>query len=47
MARRPMAQNAVMLVLDLVPFAGLAFLWFVGVIRDRIGAAVFGFVVSR
>ena len=28
-----------MLALNLVPFAGLAFLWFVGVVRDRIGAA--------
>lgn len=32
-------RNAVVLALNLVPFAGLAFLWFVGVIRDRIGAA--------
>ena len=24
--------------LNLVPFAGIAFLWFVGVLRDRIGA---------
>jgi hypothetical protein len=32
-------KNAVVLALNLVPFAGLAFLWFVGVIRDRIGAA--------
>ncbi len=28
-----------MVALNLVPFAGLAFLWFIGVIRDRIGAA--------
>ena len=26
-----------MIALNLVPFAGIAFLWFVGVIRDRIG----------
>jgi hypothetical protein len=32
-------KNAVVVALNLVPFAGLAFLWFVGVIRDRIGAA--------
>jgi hypothetical protein len=32
-------KNAVVLALNLVPFAGLAFLWFIGVIRDRIGAA--------
>jgi hypothetical protein len=32
-------KDAVVLALNLVPFAGLAFLWFVGVVRDRIGAA--------
>ena len=32
-------KDAVVLALNLVPFAGLAFLWFIGVIRDRIGAA--------
>jgi len=31
-------QDAVVLALNLLPFAGLAFLWFIGVIRDRIGA---------
>jgi hypothetical protein len=25
------------LALNLVPFAGLAFLWFIGVLRDRLG----------
>ena len=30
-------RDAVSLALGLVPFAGIAFLWFVGVIRDRIG----------
>src|SRR5262249_43164738 len=25
------------LALELVPFAGIAFLWFIGVVRDRIG----------
>jgi len=29
--------NTVALALSLVPFAGLAFLWFIGVVRDRIG----------
>ena len=32
-------RNAVLLGLNLLPFAGIAFLWFVGVMRDRIGAA--------
>ena len=27
-----------MLALNLVPFAGIAFLWFIGVVRDRLGA---------
>ncbi len=27
-----------LVALNLVPFAGIAFLWFVGVLRDRIGA---------
>jgi hypothetical protein len=30
-------RNAVVLALNLLPFAGIAFLWFIGVIRDRIG----------
>lgn len=30
-------RAAVALALNLVPFAGIAFLWFIGVIRDRIG----------
>jgi len=29
--------RAVTLALNLVPFAGIAFLWFIGVVRDRIG----------
>jgi hypothetical protein len=29
--------NAVALGLHLVPFAGIAFLWFIGVLRDRLG----------
>ena len=31
-------RTAVAIALNLVPFAGIAFLWFVGVVRDRIGA---------
>jgi len=30
--------GAVNLALNLVPFSGIAFLWFIGVVRDRIGA---------
>jgi len=30
-------SNWVVLALHLVPFAGIAFLWFIGVIRDRLG----------
>ena len=32
-------KRAVEVALNLVPFAGLAFLWFIGAVRDRIGAA--------
>jgi hypothetical protein len=35
----PAHRNAVLAVLGLVPFAGIAFLWFIGVVRDRIGVA--------
>jgi hypothetical protein len=35
----PAFGNAIAVALHLVPFAGLAFLWFLGVLRDRIGAA--------
>ena len=31
-------RTAVAIGLNLVPFAGIAFLWFIGVIRDRVGA---------
>jgi hypothetical protein len=31
-------SRKVQLALSLVPFAGIAFLWFVGVVRDRLGA---------
>jgi hypothetical protein len=30
--------STVALALNLVPFAGIAFLWFIGVLRDRLGA---------
>src|SRR6516164_3101860 len=30
-------SHAVTLGLNLVPFAGIAFLWFMGVLRDRLG----------
>jgi hypothetical protein len=30
-------RHAVLFALSLVPFAGIAFLWFIGVVRDRIG----------
>jgi hypothetical protein len=33
----PHRRFAVSLALNLVPFAGIAFLWFIGVVRDRIG----------
>lgn len=31
-------SRRISLALDLLPFAGIAFLWFVGVLRDRLGA---------
>jgi hypothetical protein len=30
-------RDAVLLALNLLPFAGIALLWFIGVVRDRIG----------
>ena len=33
----PAKLRAVGIAINLVPFAGIAFLWFIGVIRDRIG----------
>ena len=32
-------RDAVRVALALVPFAGIAFLWFIGVVRDRVGEA--------
>lgn len=34
----PFRLNAVRIAAQLVPFAGIAFLWFIGVLRNRIGA---------
>jgi hypothetical protein len=31
------SSNKVALALNMVPFAGIAFLWFIGVLRDRLG----------
>jgi hypothetical protein len=33
----PGRRTAVQIALNLVPFAGIAFLWFIGVVRDRVG----------
>jgi hypothetical protein len=33
----PRRRAAVAIALNLIPFAGIAFLWFIGVLRDRIG----------
>jgi len=33
----PGKRAAVAIALNLVPFAGIAFLWFIGVLRDRVG----------
>jgi len=38
-AANPAFDTAVTVALHLVPFAGLAFLWFLGVLRDRMGPA--------
>jgi hypothetical protein len=35
--RQPGLRAAVAVALNLVPFAGIAFLWFIGVVRDRVG----------
>ena len=34
----PERRQALRLALDLAPFAGIAFLWFIGVLRSRLGA---------
>lgn len=33
----PGLRNSVLVALNLVPFSGIAFLWFIGVVRDRMG----------
>src|SRR5215831_20556401 len=33
----PASRGTLVVALNLVPFAGIAFLWFIGVVRDRIG----------
>ena len=33
----PALRNSVLVALNLVPFSGIAFLWFIGVVRDRMG----------
>lgn len=35
--RNPALRNSIGLALNLVPFAGIAFLWFMGALRNRIG----------
>lgn len=30
-------RNAIVVALNLIPYAGIAFLWFIGVVRDRMG----------
>jgi hypothetical protein len=35
----PAGRNAIRLALNLVPFAGIAFLWFIGVLRHRVGSS--------
>jgi len=32
-----MGEQRITIALELIPFAGIAFLWFIGVIRDRLG----------
>ena len=34
----PFRRNAVRFAVQLVPFVGIAFLWFIGVLRNRVGA---------
>ncbi len=39
-------SNSIVLALNLLPFSGIAFLWFIGVVRDRIGEAEDRFFAS-
>jgi hypothetical protein len=36
-ARFMASRNTILLALNLIPFAGIAFLWFIGVVRDLLG----------
>lgn len=37
MESNPALKTSVLVAVNLVPFAGIAFLWFIGVVRDRMG----------
>jgi hypothetical protein len=37
MSQTQISSSSVTLALNLIPYAGIAFLWFIGVIRDRVG----------
>ena len=39
-------RRRILVALTLIPYAGIAFLWFVGVVRDRIGAAEDRFIAT-
>ncbi len=39
-------ENTIQLALNMLPFSGIAFLWFIGVVRDRIGNAEDRFFAS-
>src|SRR5215207_9358258 len=39
-------RSRILVALTLVPFAGIAFLWFIGVVRDRIGDAEDRFIAT-
>src|SRR6516162_6331036 len=41
------SSNTIALALNLVPFAGIAFLWFIGVLRDRLGELEDRFLCHR
>ena len=35
--QNPGRRSALAVALNVIPFAGIAFLWFIGVVRDQIG----------
>ena len=41
------ASGTATIGLNLIPFAGVAFLWFIGVLRDRLGALEDRFFATR